>query len=94
MYYVSHLGVSASARGKGLGSAMIRHIVARAREEGVPVCLLTMTEKNVSASCESRGDEGRAGRLWRDGSGNEGSRGLSEERASCDRRSREGPNPD
>lgn len=48
MYYVSHLGVDASARGQGLGTALIRHIVKRAHGEDVPVCLLTMTEKNVS----------------------------------------------
>ncbi|CAK9781055.1 hypothetical protein CC85DRAFT_310592 [Cutaneotrichosporon oleaginosum] len=46
MYYVSHLGVETCARGRGVGSALIRHIVDKARAEGVPVCLLTMTEKN------------------------------------------------
>lgn len=49
MYYISHLGVEESARGQGLGSALVRHIVDKAHREGVPVCLLTMTEKNVSA---------------------------------------------
>ncbi|BEI85422.1 hypothetical protein CcaverHIS002_0508230 [Cutaneotrichosporon cavernicola] len=46
MYYISHLGVEESARGKGLARALIAHVVDRARAEGLPVCLLTMTEKN------------------------------------------------
>ncbi|GMK55474.1 hypothetical protein CspeluHIS016_0205300 [Cutaneotrichosporon spelunceum] len=46
MYYISHLGVEAPARGRGIARALVSHVIDRAAAEGVPVCLLTMTEEN------------------------------------------------
>jgi GNAT superfamily N-acetyltransferase len=47
MYYISHLATSPSAAGHGLGGKLVEFMVERGKREGVPVTLLTMTERHV-----------------------------------------------
>ncbi|GMK53580.1 hypothetical protein CspeluHIS016_0101660 [Cutaneotrichosporon spelunceum] len=46
-HYISFLGVAPWARGKGLGGAIMRHVMTRARADGRLVTLTTTTEENL-----------------------------------------------
>ena len=46
-WYLHIAGVAPEHQGRGLGSASIRHGLARAREDGMPAFLETATESNV-----------------------------------------------
>lgn len=48
IYYISHIGVTPNAQGKGVGKAFCEYAVSRGREEGIAVSLLTMTARHVS----------------------------------------------
>lgn len=48
MYYIALLGVSPAAQGKGIGGALVRHLMARAKEAGTEAAVSTHNEKNVS----------------------------------------------
>lgn len=54
LFYVSHLGISPAAQGKGVGTALCEYIVRRGREAGVAVSLVTMSERHVSVLAEGR----------------------------------------
>ncbi|BEI86467.1 hypothetical protein CcaverHIS002_0607540 [Cutaneotrichosporon cavernicola] len=47
IFYISHIGVSPSAQGRGVGTALVNYMVARGKAMGIPVSLLTMTEGHV-----------------------------------------------
>jgi hypothetical protein len=48
LFYISHIGVTQAAQGRGVGGGFCRYMVARGRATGTPVSLLTMTEGHVS----------------------------------------------
>lgn len=48
LVYISHLAVSPSAQGLGLGRAMVSMVLDRAREQGEDVILFTALERTVS----------------------------------------------
>lgn len=47
MYYISLLGVSPAAQGKGIGGALVKHVIAGARDAGRETAVSTHNEKNV-----------------------------------------------
>jgi GNAT superfamily N-acetyltransferase len=46
-YYLATIGVAPSRQGQGLGSALLRSVLSRADEEGVPAYLESSKESNV-----------------------------------------------
>ncbi|KLT43947.1 hypothetical protein CC85DRAFT_283990 [Cutaneotrichosporon oleaginosum] len=48
LFYISHIGVTPAAQGRGVGAGFCRYMVARGRAMRTPVSLLTMTEGHVS----------------------------------------------
>ncbi|CAK9782644.1 unnamed protein product [Cutaneotrichosporon oleaginosum] len=47
LFYISHIGVTPAAQGRGVGAGFCRYMVARGRAMRTPVSLLTMTEGHV-----------------------------------------------
>lgn len=48
-YCVSHLGIRPDLRGRGLGEKLVRHLLARAREEGRSLAILDVSVENPRA---------------------------------------------
>ncbi len=70
-WYLQLLGVHPAQHGRGYGSILLRHMLARLDHEGVPCCLDTENEKNVALYehfgfrvCESTTIPGTTSGIW------------------------------
>jgi ribosomal protein S18 acetylase RimI-like enzyme len=66
-WYLMFIGVVPAARGRGLGSALIEPMLARADAEGIPVYLDSTNERNLSFYRRHGFDVTASGRVGTDG---------------------------
>ena len=48
-WYVAHLGVPAELRSRGIGAALVAHLLAQGRERGMPIAALDVAVTNPAA---------------------------------------------